>query len=398
MAALPRFVVVDPSGLVQEQVRAALTLLDRVVVQIDVPTSQAALDELALGKATALITSWDVGDGMRGWELAARVTKTNPDMQVVIIADYEDMDLDDQVLRDSPFIYFKRPYDVAQFMRVLWAIVEARDPREAMLPPVAVVANVGTIQPKVISIPQIDVEKARPIIYRFMSDIGAMAVLLLSRDGKVLIEQGALGYVDRNELGNALTGSSMSLLALHEMAIGISSLFQFYDGESYDFYVLSVGYHHMVVAVFDGQRGNRELGVVRSFGRRVVEDLIAIIGAEAMILSLSMEEPVAELPVPPRSRTRQTRTDELPRVVRAELTDLVSEPEPAKSAEAAPLLETIQGELDLDKLLSVNAEEDLEGLFSLDRVEQEVARLDDRFNTGTLDWDKAQELGLLGGE
>lgn len=399
MASLPRFVVVDPSGLVQEQVRAALTLLDRVVVQVDVPSAQIAMDELSMSKATALITAWNAGDGMRGWELAGRAIKDAPSMHVIIIADYDDMDLDDQVLRDSPFLYFKRPYDVAQFMRVLVAITDGKDPREALLPPVLSASSVGTIQPKAISIPKIDLEQARPIIYRFMSDIGAMAVLLLSRDGKVLIEQGAVGYVSRDELGNALTGSSMSLLALHEMAIGISSLFQFYDGESYDFYVLSVGFHHMVVAVFDGQRGNRELGVVRSFGRRMVEDLIAIIGAEAMILGLSVEEPETQPALIQRARARQTRTDdEMPRVVRAELSELVSAPEPTKSAELGPILEQLQDELDLDKLLSVTPEGDLDSLFSLDRVEQEVARLEDRWNTGTLDWDKAQELGLLGGE
>lgn len=395
MAALARFVVVDPTGLVQEQVRAAMTLIDRVVIQIDVPTAESALEELRMGQVTALITSWNVGEGMRGWELAARVAKINADVKVLIVADYEDMDLDEQMLRDSPFLYFKRPYDVAQFLRVLLAVIDGKDAREAMLPPVSTTANVGTIAPKVITIPQINVEKARPIIYQFMSDLSAMAVLLLSRDGKVLVEQGTLGYINRDELGNALTGSSMSLLALHEMAMGTSALFQFYDGENYDFYVLSVGYHHMVVVVFDGRRGNRELGAVRSFGRRVVEDLIAIIGAEAMILSLSIEEPVVEAPIPQRSRIRQTRTDEMPRVVRAEL---VTEPEPAKPAEPAPILEAIQGELDLDKLLSVTTEGDLDSLFNLDQVAEEVAKLDDRISTGTLDWDKAQELGLLGGE
>jgi hypothetical protein len=396
MPALPRLIVVDPVGLVQEQVRAAVTLVDRVVIQIDVPNAESALEELRMGQAAALVTAWNAGDGMRGWELAARVVKTAPDIRVVIVADYEDMDLDDQVLRDSPFLYFKRPYDVAQFLRVLLAIIDNKDPHEAMLPPVTTTANVGTIAPKVITIPKIDIEKARPIVHRFMSDLNAMAVLLFSRDGKVLIEQGTLGYVNREELGNALTGSSMSLLALHEMAMGTSALFQFYDGENYDFYVLSVGYHHMLVVVFDGRRGNRELGAVRSFGRRAVEDLIAIIGAEAMILGLSIEEPAPEQPIPPqRSRLRQTITEDLPQVVRAEL---VSEPELQKKTEPLPMLEEIQGDLDLDKLFSVTPDPDIDSLFNLDQVAQEVARLDDRFTSGTLDWDKAQELGLLGGE
>lgn len=396
MASLPRLIVVDPTGEVQEQVRAALTLLDRLAIQIDVPGAGEAIEELKHSIPTVMITAWECGDDMRGWELAARVNRAAPDLPMIVLADYDDMLMDDDMLRDSPFIYLKRPYDVSQFLRVLLAILDGRDAREALLTPVMATAAGGTGTPNYGGVPQINVEQARPIIHKFMSDLNAMGVLLVTRDGKVLVEQGALGYLKRDELANALVGSSVTQLALREMLTGSPSLFQFYDGETYDMYVLSAGFHHLVVVLFDGQRGSRELGAVRSFGRRATEDVIAIIGAEALLMSLPVQPVVEEAPVPHRGRQRQNKTDEeIVAVVRA---DLISEPDQDEMDEMImPMLDALEGDIDLDALFGDVAMDD-NGLFNLDRLAQEMARLEDKSAGGKLDWDKAKELGLLGGE
>ena len=399
MASLPRLIVVDPTGEVPEQVRGALALLDRLVIQIDVPSALEALEELKHGKVQVVIIAWEPGDNMRGWELAARVTRTSPDVPMIVLADYDDMLLDDDMLKESPFVYLKRPSDVAQFLRVVTAALDGKDLREAMLAPVmsAVANNTGIAVLNYGAVPQLDADKARPIIHKFMSDLNAMAVLLITRDGKVLVEQGTLGYVKRDEVANALIGSSMTQLALREMLGGTPTLFQFYDGESHDLYVMSAGFHHSVVVLFDGQRGNRELGAVRSFGRRATEDLIALIGAEAVMMSLPM--PTQEEPeVTHRPRLRTTKTDETPIVVKR--TDLLKDPdEPAPVLEVAPMMEAIKGDLDLDALFGGFGGGNGDGdFFSLDNMEQELSRLEDKTAGGKLDWDKAKELGLLGSE
>lgn len=396
MASLPRLIVVDPTGEVQHQVRAALTLLDRLAIQIDVPGALEAIEEIRHGTPTVLITAWEPGDDMRGWELAARVSRTAPDLPMIVLADYDDMLMDDDMLNDSPFVYFKRPYEVSQFLRVLLAVLDGKDLREAMLTPVMTAAAVGGSPVSSGAVPQINADQARPIIHKFMSDLNAMAVLLVGRDGKVLVEQGTLGYIKRDELANALVGSSLTQLGLREMLTGSPSLFQFYDGETYDLYVLSAGFHHMVVVLFDGQRGSRELGAVRSFGRRATEDLIAIIGAEALLMNLPVAPVEQEAPITHRTR-RQTKTDE--EIVAVVRTDFVSEAETRSVNEpAAPILEAFEGHMDFEALFGSAMGSDDNSIFSLDSLSLEMARLDDRTAGGKLDWDKARELGLLGGE
>jgi hypothetical protein len=80
MPALPRLIVADPMGLVQEQVRAAVTLIDRVVIQIDVPTAESALDELGVGQAAALIPrgTWGTICAGGSWRLALPKWRPTP--------------------------------------------------------------------------------------------------------------------------------------------------------------------------------------------------------------------------------------------------------------------------------------------------------------------------------
>ena len=62
-----------------------------------------------------------------------------------------------------------------------------------------------------------------------------------------------------------------------------------------------------------------------------------------------------------------------------------------------PQLEAIEGDIDLDLLFALDGS-DADNLFSLDALEQEVSKVEDRNMGGKLDWDRAKELGLLGGE
>jgi len=394
MPTLPRLIIVDPPREIPEQIRGALTLVDRLAIQIDVPGALEALEELKRGKATALIMAWEPGDNMRGWELAARVNRIDPDLPMIVLADYDDTELDEETLKDSPFIYLKRPYDVTQFLRVLTAALDGKNLAEALFAPV--VASSGAVLPQFGAVPQIDPEKARGIIHKFMTDLNAMAVLLVTRDGKVLVEQGTLGYIKREELASALVGSSVTHLTLRDMLAGAPTLFQFFDGETYDLFVLSAGYHHLVVVLFDGQRGNRELGAVRSFGRRATEDLISLIGAEALLMSLPTVIPDEEPTVAHRPRARVARAEDEP-VALARANIVEPEPAPAPAA-ATPVLEAIEGDLDLDALFGSGTDMDADSLFSLDNLAAELSKIEDKSSGGKLDWDRAQELGLLGGE
>ena len=65
MASLPRIITVDPTGSIHQQIRAAFDLMDRLVVQIDVPGPQEALEELERGGIDTVIAAWNLGNGVQ---------------------------------------------------------------------------------------------------------------------------------------------------------------------------------------------------------------------------------------------------------------------------------------------------------------------------------------------
>src|SRR5262245_21917298 len=138
MAALPRILTVDPTGDVARIVRAAIDLMDRTVIETDVPGGQEALEEMKRGGYTLVATALGLDPHMKGVELALRVKQVSPDTAVIIMADVDDPeDLDEETRAESPFVYLHRPVDVEQFIRVLTAGLEGKNVLDAAVPPAA---------------------------------------------------------------------------------------------------------------------------------------------------------------------------------------------------------------------------------------------------------------------
>lgn len=403
MPSLPRIITVDPTSTLPQQIRGALDLLDRVVIQIDTPGALDALEELKRGDCTAVITAWECGDNMRGWEIAAKIKQIAPETVIIVVADYDDVELDEETRSGSPFLYLRRPFDVPQFLRVLSAALDKQNIFEAALPPIS--ETLGGNAPKFGGVPNINTERAKAIVHQLLIDLNSMAVLLVTREGKVLVEQGTVGYIKRDEVANALRPSSISHLTLRDMIGGNATLFQFYDGEAYDLYVLTVGLHHQLCVVFDGQKGGRELGAVRNFGRRATEDLIGILGADAWLLHAPaiMDDEEEKLDRPrgrARGAAKRETSEEPVALVRVDIATeeaVTPEVQTTEFVSNIPQLEAIEGDIDLDLLFALDGS-DADNLFSLDALEQEVSKVEDRNMGGKLDWDRAKELGLLGGE
>ena len=99
--------------------------MDRLVVQIDVPGPQEALEELERGGIDAVIAAWNLGNGTQGWELAAKLRNIDEKVNIMILGDYNDTELDDEMREQSPFVYMGRPFDIPQLINVLKAILDA---------------------------------------------------------------------------------------------------------------------------------------------------------------------------------------------------------------------------------------------------------------------------------
>src|SRR5215475_8218139 len=105
MAPLPRILTVDPTGDVARIVRAAIDLMDRTVIETDVPGGQEALEEMKHGSYNLVATALALDAHMKGFELALRVKQASPDTGVIIMADVDDPEeLDAETRADSPFV------------------------------------------------------------------------------------------------------------------------------------------------------------------------------------------------------------------------------------------------------------------------------------------------------
>lgn len=392
MASMPRVITVDPTMTLSRLMRSAIDLLDQPVIQVDVPGAEEALEELDRG-CTLLVTAYELDEDNKGPIFALNLKQQAPDTSVLILGDVDDPDdlLDDETFEDSPFLYLKRPLDPMQFVRVVTAaMLEGPDAMmQAYHTPTTGVA--ASSSDEMGPIPVLDADKAQPIVDALLTDLGAMAIILASRDGDVMLERGAVGYIDREQLTRALLPVMRTNIGVKDLVGGEVSTVQFYDGEDYDVFVLTVGLHHFMCVMFDGQQGSRQFGLVNRFGRRAVQDLIALLGAQAFFIQAAKpEEPKAVSRRSARPRKQEATEDEGPiELAPAELST-EEEPEIPEAMQLEPI-----DDLDVDALFGDEATDmDADDLFDPDALE-ELAKEAQPKQRQTLDWDTAENLNIF---
>jgi DNA-binding NarL/FixJ family response regulator len=384
MASLPRILTVDPTGAVPRIVRAALNLIDRPVIQVDVPTGPEALEEVLRGEFRLVVSTLDVGDNMKGFELALRVKQAQPDTGMMLLADVSDPeDLDDETREASPFVYLRRPVDPHRFIRILMAALDGQDLLKAVY---AVPSSREAVTFDLGTIPTLDVKASQRIIDTLLTDVGAMAIVVANRGGEVLLERGAVGYIDREQLTGALLPTVNTTIEMSHLVGGRASALQIFEGENYIIYVLSVGYHHFVCLVFDGQIGGRQLGAVNRYGRRAAEDLIAIIGPNALMVERRVQP---EMPVSAAAEKEEVIE---PVAVRAEEWGEETKPPEPEPLKLEPIENLDLNIFDQKKLETLDASA-ADDLFDPDKL-AEIAN-ETRRDRGPLSYDEARELGII---
>ena len=397
MASLPRILTVDPTGVVSELTRAALRLIERAAIQVDVPGGLEAIDEVDRGHFRLVVAAVRLGETLNGAEFAQHVQQRQPGTSIVLLAGPQDAlavaSLERLSQETGAFVILGYPTEPHQLLRILVAALEGKDIVSA-----AYTAPPGLEEPanELPPVPALDLSAASRVLDSALTDVGAMAVVLSTRNGDVLLERGAVGYLDRVQLTSALAPTVGATIDMTRLIGGRPAALLFYDGENYDVFVLSVGLHHFLSLVFDGQNGLRSYGAVNRYGRRASEDLIALIGASALILDMpSLQddapayEPLAEVAPEPQP------------LARAELPPAPAEPR--RKTESQPVVtvaEPAREESDLDLLSLFNASDlqalpmsELEDLFDPERL-AEIAH-ETRQESGPLTYEEARELGLI---
>ncbi|HYO89220.1 MAG TPA: hypothetical protein VER79_11265 [Candidatus Limnocylindrales bacterium] len=402
MTPLPRILTVDPTGGAADLIRAALRLIERPAIQVNVPGGVEAFDEVERGHLRLMIAAYDLGGGLSGLELAQRVRQRQPETNVVLLAGAQDV-LDHAELdsgASGAFVVLRHPIEPHQLLRILVAALDGRDVMSA-----AYTAARGVDEPRgaMPSVPMLDLGAASRVLDSALTDVGAMAVVLSARTGEVLLERGAVGYLDREQLTAALTPTVNATIDMTRLIGGRPAALLYYDGDHYDVFVLSVGLHHFLILVFDGQNGLRSYGAVNRYGRRASEDLIALIGASALILEAAAPEPLMDEVEPPEA------SEPAPAVVELALADMAPASAPVsrkrktsvRAAVTPPPEQEPASDFDSSILLSLfnasdlQALEDhaLEDLFNPERL-AEIAS-ETRHESGPLSYEEARELGLI---
>ncbi len=379
MVASPRIITVDPTGTIAFIVRAVADLLDISLTVIDMTGGQEALAEVRRGGCTLLITTVELGDKIRGYQLAIEVSQIAPETRVIVLAESTDPELDAKEMIDSPYVYMHRPVNLQRFSRVIYAALNGGDIFQAAQESLSASAQADL---DLGHLPFLDVEVARPIIDTLLTDVGAMAIVFANRLGEVLLERGAVGYLDRERLTNALQPIFRTTIDMGDLVGGNSRTLHFFDGEDYDVFVISVGLHHFLCLAFNGEAGNRAFGAVNRFGRRAAEDLVQLLGAAAFVIE-ARTETTARKPHPvPQDEENEEIFQPLERAG-----STYEEPEPIH-------LDPIE-ELDfsifetLDNLDLADADELFDPEKLADLVEQTNRK------GGTIDIDEAGQLGIM---
>lgn len=391
MASLPRIITVDPTGSIPQQIRAAFDLMDRLVVQIDVPGPQEALEELERGGIDTVIAAWNLGNGVQGWELAANLHKIDEKVNIMILGDYDDTELDEEMREQSPFVYMRRPFDIPQLINVLRAALDDGDIFAAME-----VRNVSEVVSQVDlgPVPSVNAEKADEVMKGVMYDMNPLAAMFATREGKIVAGRTETGDIDYEDMSRLIGGSAELNTKMRDVIGGNMQTLQLYDGSDYDIFVLSVGLHHFLALVFDGKDGAAQIGAVRRYGSKHAEDLIAAIGPHAFIVQRAViEEEPEEIRRKSERVKRATQETAIPELARAELSTGSAEEDEAPVIESAiPQLDAID-DFDADLLFGDGIDEgSADDLFSLDALEE--LDLDDG-KKGTTDWEGAMQLGII---
>jgi CheY-like chemotaxis protein len=313
MPSVPRIVVVDPAYDVARIVRGALTLLNRQHILIEVPTSEDTLEEVRHSEIDLVVTAYQLPGRMHGVDLAQQISHESLGTPVIVLADEGDPQIEAEALAEAPFQYFVRP--VAEpFLRGLRIALDgevAVEAEEVQATPAS--SDLGPV-------PNINIEELRGIIGSLVRDVGAMGAVLADRTGRVLIETGAIGYIDRETLAAILGPSFAHAAQISPLVGGDAWAMQYYDGERLDVFGLALGIHYFMCLIFEGSNRGA-FGAVTMFGRRAADQMIDMLGEAAYAAKKpeplpppKEKEPVpapAPAPAAPAARPQEEVAEEL---------------------------------------------------------------------------------------
>lgn len=366
MTAIPRILVVDPGNHLGPLVRAAMAMLDRRYILVEIPTANEALDEVFGTEVDLAVTSYILDGEMSGIEWAERAIRERAGAQIVVVAGHDDPRPDNALLKNVFFQFVPRASG-ERFLRAIRVgldgqeVVEAEESSGEAL-------DLGPV-------PDLDVGQARQVLIRTIGEIGAIGGLIADRAGRIVVDEGATSYIDKEQMAPLLGPAFAQVVKVSPQIGGDGFLLKYYEGDQYLLFGLSIGYHYFMMILQAPSRG--ALGSVTRYGRQGARDIVDLLGEAAWSYDTS------EVAVPEEAVEEKTAAKEDTQQMTAEQ---------ITSKLMAPTLEPV-GDMDIDSLFGdmPAGEDDFDDLFGDDMALDDL--LDD---DGSVSYEEAQDMGLLG--
>lgn len=391
MATIPRILALDASDEIGGIIRGAMTLMDRRHILVEVPSADAALDELQNSTVDLFVAAYTL-PSTNGLELAARAIRESAGTPVIILASSDDPHVDEKTLADVPYTYLVRPVG-EQFIRALRVSLDGEAAVVAQETPMAGPDQSMELGP----VPDVDEEILREHLTTMMRDTVAIGAFVADRMGRVAFSEGIYGYFDLNACAALLGPHFAQSVQLRDLIGGNAWALQYYDGENYDIFAMALGLHYFAVLIFEGDK-RAAFGPVTRYGREGAEAIIEKLGPDAWKYRKQVSVSTQNMSA--------IKVDEAVAEPAAETPEAVIE-EPALDEEATKLhdpveLSSLSPEFKLDPIDDL----DVDSLFSQDIDESEFDNMfsDDDLSSGqnvfvsgdnSVSFDEAMDLGFL---
>lgn len=380
MASIPRIMVVDTSNRLGDLVRAAMAMLDRRYIMVEIPTPQEALDEVFRTEIDLAVTAYMLDGTMSGTEWAERAIREQAGAQIIVAASDNDPKLEPAKLKTMPFQYIA--YTAGEhFLRAIRIGLDGQEVVEAEEGQSAVALDLGPI-------PTLDIDHARGVLLEAIREIGAIGGLISDRAGRIVVDEGATGYIDKTQM-TALFGPTFAQAVKVAPQVGGNGWsLKYYEGDRYNLFTLAAGYHYFMLFLVESS-DKLAFGAVTRYGRQGAKRIIDILGDKAWAYA-DIQAVATEMAAPIEAVVVATMPEVIPpRVVEQPITDTAELASKLFEEKLEPI-----ADLDLDALFGQAQDDAAFG----DLFSEEALTGDDLLLTddNTVSYEEAQDMGLLG--
>jgi CheY-like chemotaxis protein len=305
-----QILIVDDDRDLSRMLRATIELFDRTYKIVEVPSGEEAMLEVHRNKIDLAVVDIRL-PGMNGIQLIRRLRRTHPTLKAIVISGGSSPNDEANAKSLGIEAYFPKPLNTDHFIAAIQsALGEQSRPAPKQQDVIAYAPSLGDR------------------LSALRRDLACLAVYVANLDGQIVARAGDVSAFDVETLIRHIeVAFSASLKVCYMLGGLVPQNMHFFDGDEYDVYVLNIGQSYMLVMLYPGQIGARQLGQVSRYGRQAADDMLNTLGDQAPPLAEPVKTAQPAVIMPP---TYELSSPDLPEPIMLEpASDLILEPEPA---------------------------------------------------------------------